>query len=54
MKNLNSNNTKIAILALLNILLIYNVLSTIILLVAFGAFLLVFLAVDVDKISDKA
>ena len=52
-KNSNSNNIRIAILTLLNILLIYNVLSIIILLVTFDAFLLAFLAINVNKINNK-
>ena len=53
MKNLNSDNIEIAILILLNILLICNVLSTIVLLVAFDAFLLVFLIINISEVSNK-
>ena len=53
-KNLNSDNTKVATLALLNILLIRNVLSTIVLLVTFDAFLLVFLFINVNEVNSEA
>ena len=53
MKNSNSDNTGVATLALLNILLIYNILSITVLLVTFDAFLLVFLVVNVGEVSDK-
>ena len=52
-KNLNSDNMRVATLILLNILLIYNVLSITVLLVTFGAFLLIFLVVNVDKVNNK-
>ena len=52
-KNSNSNNTKVATLALLNILLTHNVLSTTVLLITFDAFLSVFLVINVNEISNK-
>ena len=52
-KNLNSDNTRIAILAFLDILLIYNILSITVLLITFDAFLLVFLVINIDEINNK-
>ena len=52
-KNSNSNNMRIATLTLLNVLLIRNILSITVLLVAFGAFLSAFLVINISEINNK-